>query len=260
VELLRDAIFLRGFQLILIISASILFLFIGYKLFRYGVDKGRSKLRHQSELHKLIFSGSGPGLIFMVFGGLVLVFSLISFRTFSQGSIPGSEISSISEQLSSLSLIDIGIPDSASVKNILSAAVLPGIAKQSTRTLPKEKPESNSQRKIKRSLKTANPGNAGRKSIYRSQAELSYVINEHNSAIEYCYKKETRQNPNLKGDLDVEFIVDFKGRVTDVRIVRSSMYNKKIEKCIMSRIKGWRFKPIAQDEGEVKVRQKYIFG
>jgi TonB family protein len=260
VELLSDAIFLRGTQLILIILASILFLFIGYKLFSYGVDKGRSKLRHQSEMYKLIFSGSAPGLVFMVFGGLVLVFTIISFRTFSDGSTLKTEFSSHSAQPAPFSLIDIGIRDSADVKDVLSAAVLPGISKPSSSPSRKRESKSSSTRSIKRTLKPTNLSGTSLKTTYRSQTELSRVINNHNNAIEYCYKKESKKNPNLKGDLEVEFTIDYNGQVKAVRIIRSSMYNKKIEKCISSRIRGWRFKPIAQDEGDVKVRQKYIFG
>ncbi len=36
--------------------------------------------------------------------------------------------------------------------------------------------------------------------------------------------------------------------------------NKKVESCIIGRIRGWRFKPIDKAEGDVTVRQKYIFG
>jgi TonB family protein len=66
-------------------------------------------------------------------------------------------------------------------------------------------------------------------------------------------------NPTLKCDVVVEFIIDYKGQVKTAHIIRSSMYSKKIENCITSRIRGWRFKPIDQKEGDVKVRQKYLF-
>ena len=86
------------------------------------------------------------------------------------------------------------------------------------------------------------------------------MINSHNDAIEYCYKKEAKLNPNLKGDVLVEFTIQFNGRVRSVRVIQSSLRSKKVESCISGRIRGWRFKPIDRSEGDVKVRQKYIFG
>jgi TonB family protein len=113
---------------------------------------------------------------------------------------------------------------------------------------------------IKMALEDASVSGKGSKAANRGSEELSRVINSHNDAIEYCYKKESKLNPNLKGDVQVEFTIGFNGRVKAVRIVRSSMRNKNVESCISSRIRGWRFKPIDKREGDVKVRQKYIFG
>jgi TonB family protein len=113
---------------------------------------------------------------------------------------------------------------------------------------------------ISMALDAADVSGKGSKSANRSGEELSRVINSHNDAIEYCYKKESKLNPNLKGDIQVEFTVGFDGRVKSARIVRSSMRNKSVEDCISSRIRGWRFKPIDRKEGDVVVRQKYIFG
>ncbi len=113
---------------------------------------------------------------------------------------------------------------------------------------------------IKMAMDAASVTGKGSKSANRGGEELSRVINSHNDAIEYCYKKEAKLNPNLKGDIQIEFTVGYNGRVKGVRVVRSSLRNKKVESCISSRIRGWRFKPIDKREGDVKVRQKYIFG
>jgi len=113
---------------------------------------------------------------------------------------------------------------------------------------------------IKMAMDAASVSGKGSKAAHRSGEELSRVINSHNDAIEYCYKKESKLNPNLKGDVQVEFTIGFNGRVKAVRIVRSSMRSKNVENCITVRVRGWRFKPIDKTEGDVKVRQKYIFG
>jgi TonB family protein len=58
----------------------------------------------------------------------------------------------------------------------------------------------------------------------------------------------------------VEFTIAYNGRVTGAKVLNSSLRSKKVESCIVGRIRGWRFKPIDRAEGDVRVRQKYIFG
>jgi len=113
---------------------------------------------------------------------------------------------------------------------------------------------------IQMALDAARVSGKGSKAANRSSDEISRVINSHNDAIEYCYKRESKLNPNLKGDVLVEFTISHNGRVVDSKILDSSLRNKQVESCITSRIRGWRFKPIDQKEGDVRVRQKYIFG
>jgi TonB family protein len=89
--------------------------------------------------------------------------------------------------------------------------------------------------------------------------DIALVITNHNDAIEHCYKRESRINPNLKGEVSVAFIISYSGRVIKLQIVESTLRNKKVENCITSRIRGWRFQPLDKKEGDVAVAQKYIF-
>lgn len=113
---------------------------------------------------------------------------------------------------------------------------------------------------IKMALESARVSGKGSKSANRSSEEISRVINSHNDAVEFCYKRESRLNPNLKGDLIIEFVIGWNGRIESSRIVSSSIKNKNVENCVKGRIRSWRFKPIDKSEGNVTVRQKYIFG
>ena len=94
----------------------------------------------------------------------------------------------------------------------------------------------------------------------RSQDEISGIIGGHTAAVEYCYKKEAKLNPNLAGFILVEFVIAANGRVKGARIIQSSLQSQVVEGCITGRIRGWRFKPISNNAGDVVVRQKYIFG
>jgi TonB family protein len=113
---------------------------------------------------------------------------------------------------------------------------------------------------IQLALEDARVSGAGSKSANRSGDEISRVINSHNDAIEFCYKREAKLNPNLKGDILVEFVIGSDGRVNGAKVIQSSLQSKNVERCIISRMRGWRFKPISRQEGDVTVRQKYIFG
>jgi TonB family protein len=113
---------------------------------------------------------------------------------------------------------------------------------------------------IQMALDAARVSGKGSKSANRGSDEISRVINSHNDAVEYCFKRESKLNPNLKGDILLEFTISYNGRVVGAKILNSSLRNKSVESCITSRIRGWRFKPIDKKEGDVRVRQKYIFG
>lgn len=99
----------------------------------------------------------------------------------------------------------------------------------------------------------------GTKSSARSQDAIGRVVGKHSDGIENCYKKETRINPNLKGSITAQFTISPAGRVTQVRILKSTLKSKNVEKCISRRIKTWRFDQIDKKDGNVTARYKWIF-
>lgn len=97
------------------------------------------------------------------------------------------------------------------------------------------------------------------KSTSRSADEIGRLVNKHSDAIENCYKKEAALNPNLEGSITLQFTIIADGKVDVVRILDSTIRNKNVENCITRRIMNWRFQPIDAKEGNVTVRQKFIF-
>lgn len=83
-------LFYRGIERWMIILGGLIFAYLGYKLFLYGVDKGHGKLETENQFFKLTFSGSGPGLFFMAFGALILVSGVYSTGTTTQKTLLGS--------------------------------------------------------------------------------------------------------------------------------------------------------------------------
>lgn len=101
----------------------------------------------------------------------------------------------------------------------------------------------------------------GRKSIYRSPDAIQEVLISHNAAIRYCYERELKRNPTLKGKIMVRITIGANGAVKDATIVSSTLNSERVERCILARIRLWKdFKPIDEAEGDVTFRQVYTFG
>jgi hypothetical protein len=99
------------------------------------------------------------------------------------------------------------------------------------------------------------------KSGGRSPEAVLAVVNSHKAAIEYCYQRALRSNPNLKGKISVRFVIRPDGSVGNVRVVESTMNNASVERCIVSKIRRWRdFGPVDPSKGNAVFRQDYIFG
>lgn len=99
----------------------------------------------------------------------------------------------------------------------------------------------------------------GTKSTARSQDAIGRVVGRHADAVESCYKRESRINPNLKGSVTAQFTIRTDGRVAGVKIVDSSLHNRNVENCMTKRIRSWRFDKIDRKEGDVTARYKWVF-
>lgn len=108
-------------------------------------------------------------------------------------------------------------------------------------------------------FEAGNVSGKGSKSTARSVDAIGTVVAQHQDAIESCYKKEARINPNLKGSLTVQFTIAASGKVSRIRILNSTLKSRKVESCVKRRVSRWRFKPIDRKEGDVTFRQKFIF-
>lgn len=73
---LSDPIIWRGIERILIILTSALLAVLGYKLYIKGLSGGENSLQVDSKLLKFVLSGQGPGLLFMAFGALIMIWAI----------------------------------------------------------------------------------------------------------------------------------------------------------------------------------------
>ena len=76
------------------------------------------------------------------------------------------------------------------------------------------------------------------KSAGRDPESVMAVVNSHRAAIEYCYQRALRKNPNLKGKISLKFIITPTGSIKDVIILSNTLNDPSVEKCIIAKIKS----------------------
>lgn len=69
------------------------------------------------------------------------------------------------------------------------------------------------------------------------------VIISHRAEIEYCYERQLIANPELGGDVVVEFTIGTDGRVESARIASSSVGGKEVASCVERQARTWKFPP-----------------
>ena len=96
---------------------------------------------------------------------------------------------------------------------------------------------------------------------HRNPDDISAIVSKHNAAIQACYQRELRRNPDLKGKIVVRFTIAASGAVTHVELVSSTLNNGRVERCVLSRIRRWDdFGVIDASLGDTTFRQVYTFG
>jgi len=74
------------------------------------------------------------------------------------------------------------------------------------------------------------------------------VIREHIREIRSCYEKELQRSPDLYGKIVLEWDIEEEGRVTRVVTKSNALGNDNVAKCIMSRLKMWKFPDPPRDQ------------
>lgn len=76
-------------------------------------------------------------------------------------------------------------------------------------------------------------------------------------AIQGCYEKELKRNPNLKGKVVVRFSITTGGRAAEIEIEQDTLGNDAVASCIKTVIRGWVF-PFKPDS-DVSVAYPFVF-
>jgi len=105
------------------------------------------------------------------------------------------------------------------------------------------------------------PSEDGRATGSRDRDAVAAVVARHTSAIQFCYQREVRRHPNLRGKLVVRFAITPQGTIAGVTVISSTLNNPTIESCVVERIKRWDdFGAINPSKGNTTFRQVYTFG
>ena len=93
----------------------------------------------------------------------------------------------------------------------------------------------------------------------RTAEEIAELVAEKRGTVMYVYNKHLRTDPLLMGRVDVAMIVHPSGRVSDVEIVSSNMYNQSFELELITSIEQWRFGSVSSSEGPLPIQLPFSF-
>ncbi len=93
----------------------------------------------------------------------------------------------------------------------------------------------------------------------RTAEEIAELVTSKQGTVMYVYNKHLRTDPLLMGRVDIAMIVHPSGRVSDVEIVSSNMYNRSFELELISSIEQWRFGSVSSSEGPLPIQLPFSF-
>lgn len=92
-----------------------------------------------------------------------------------------------------------------------------------------------------------------------TKESVEELARAHHAQIDACYRTSLAANPNLRGQLLVEIIVDgARGSVTQARVVKATMQSPETEACVLSTVRSFVF-PIPEQPDIVIVQFPLTF-
>ncbi len=89
-----------------------------------------------------------------------------------------------------------------------------------------------------------------------SRYAINATIAKYLSQVRRCYENELNRNPDIEGLVSVAFEIGGNGMLNYSRVKKSSLGNKKVEKCITTKMMKWKF---PKPKGGVNVKVNYPF-
>jgi TonB family protein len=83
------------------------------------------------------------------------------------------------------------------------------------------------------------------------------IVRAHINEVRYCYNQGLARDPNLKGRVSIEFVIDAKGKITSANVQESTMSDATVAACIAKQMMKWTF-PKPEGGGIVKVVYPFV--
>ncbi|MGH1348867.1 MAG: AgmX/PglI C-terminal domain-containing protein [Nannocystales bacterium] len=101
------------------------------------------------------------------------------------------------------------------------------------------------ERKIKGRAKASGTSAAGG----GDKKAIKATIKHRTSALQHCYNKALRVQPDLSGKMSFAIVINVMGSVTSVAIEEDTLGHAGVKACTKAKIKGWRFPMNGAEEG-----------
>lgn len=95
--------------------------------------------------------------------------------------------------------------------------------------------------------------------VYRRPSYLKKTIDGNTKQLQYIYNRRLRRGIQLSGKMLVEIHISSNGSVGGANIIKSSMGDTKFEKMILAKINTWKFNPVPDSLGTLKIRYPFEF-
>lgn len=79
-------------------------------------------------------------------------------------------------------------------------------------------------------------------------AAIAATLGKYRGAIDTCYTKEINANPNISGRLRIAITIESSGKVIETRPVENTTGSEGLEKCLIGRMKYWKFPPFQEGD------------
>jgi hypothetical protein len=83
-----------------------------------------------------------------------------------------------------------------------------------------------------------------------SKEDLEKIVKQQVPSLELCYRKVLEKKPDLKGEIILQLVIDSNGKVKKANLVSSKLKDKKLENCMVQKIKQWIF-PLTENKRNV---------
>ena len=113
------------------------------------------------------------------------------------------------------------------------------------------------ERAVRGSVKTERGDEVGGSGEFDSNVVVQ-TIKTRLRAIQMCYEQQLRRNPSLAGKVTIEFTIQPRGNVTDVRVKENSTGDGAVATCVANTVGTFRFNP-GPEGGSVTYSYPFVF-